>query len=77
MLAVKGLYINGNIKLVENIPIIKQQEVIVTFLDSSIQETLEEKIDINSFNFFNAQNKLKKYKGDLCKSLLEESRTEL
>jgi hypothetical protein len=74
MLAVRGLYINGNIKLIEDVPIIKKQEVIVTFLDSFIQENYEEKIDINSFNFFNAQNQLKKFKGDLCKSLIEERR---
>ena len=79
MIAVKGLYKDGNIKLSKNIQYNKEIEVIVTFLDD---ENKDDKYDdsilnIDDFSFNRAQNILKEYKGDISDALLEERRSYL
>lgn len=76
MLAVKGIYENGDIKLIENININTKQQVIVTFLDEEDKNNLK-KIDFKTFNFLKAQKKLENYKGEFCDALIEERREEL
>ena len=51
MLSVKGIYENGQVRLLEPIPSEKRAKVIVTVLEESDHEEREEKeVDVNLFD---------------------------
>lgn len=71
MLAVRGVYENGEIKLKEKVSISGEIPVIVTFLeDIEMQEP--QKPDINKFSFKRSKEILKDYKGSLSDAVIEE-----
>ena len=88
MLALRGIYKNGFIKLDNPINIDKPLRVIVTFIDEKIQlnyqpdEKNNEKekkkiIDINKFSFLQSIEASKDFKGSFSDSLTEERNLEL
>ena len=88
MLALRGIYKNGFIKLDNPINIDKPLRVIVTFIDEKIQlnyqpdEKNNEKekkkiIDINKFSFLQSIEASKNFKGSFSDSLTEERNLEL
>lgn len=88
MLALRGIYKNGFIKLDNPINIDKPLKVIVTFIDEKIQlnyqsdkennEKQKKKIiDINKFSFLQSIEASKDFKGSFSDSLTEERNLEL
>jgi hypothetical protein len=71
MLAVKGIYQNGQLILEEPVPFIKPVAVIVTFLE---EQPLPPKIDLAHFSFSQSRELLKEVKSSLSDTLIEERR---
>ena len=88
MLALRGIYENGVLKLENSIIVNKPLKVIVTFIDEDIQNNYElidkkksEKkkkiIDINKFSFIQSIEASKDFTGSFSDALIEERRAEL
>ena len=88
MLALRGTYENGIIKLINPINVNKPLKVIVTFIDEDIEinyKLIEENIkkskkktiDINKFSFSQSFEASKDFKGSFSNALIEERREEL
>jgi len=85
MLALKGTYKNGFIKLDNPIEFDKPLKVIVTFIDEQIKfeyqlnitKSKEKSIDLNKFSFMQSIEASRDFKGSFSESLIEERRTEL
>ncbi|MCH8318163.1 MAG: hypothetical protein IIA88_06655 [Bacteroidetes bacterium] len=79
MLAIKGIYQNGNVKLLDKVPFKKEVKVIVTFLpeeDKKQKKHRKGKLDLNDFNFFKSMEASKGIKGSLSDLIIEERRSE-
>ncbi|MEA1973624.1 MAG: hypothetical protein U9N34_10110 [Candidatus Cloacimonadota bacterium] len=76
MLAIRGIFDNGKIKLSEKVNFSKPLKVIVTFLED-IQEEKEGLIDLNKYSFIKSQKVLKDFKGSLSDTVIAERRIEL
>ena len=76
MLAIRGVFDNGIIKLNEKVNYSKPLKVIVTFLEE-IREDKNESIDLNKFSFFKSQEVLKNLKSSLSDAVIEERKIEL
>ncbi len=76
MLAVKGIYKDGNIILNEKVDTDKPVEVIITFLDE-IESPSEKKLDISNFSFNKSRELLKNLKSSLSQEIIEERRSEI
>jgi hypothetical protein len=74
MLAVKGVYENGEIKLKEKVSISGEIPVIITFLEDIEKQEIQ-KPDINKFSFKRSKELLKDYKGSLSDAVIEERRS--
>ena len=85
MLALKGTYQNGFIKLDNPIKFDKPLKVIITFIDEQIKfeyqlninKTKDKTIDLNSFSFMQSIEASKDFKGSFSDSIIEERRSEL
>lgn len=71
MLAVKGIYQNGQFILEEPIPFIEPVAVIVTFLE---EQSLPQTIDLAHFSFSQSRELLKEVKSSLSDALIAERR---
>lgn len=71
MLAVKGIYQNGQLILEEPVPFIEPIAVIVTFLE---EKPLPKKIELAHFSFNQSRELLKEIKSSLSDALIEERR---
>ncbi len=76
MLAIKGVYENGEIELKEKPDTNGRIPVIVTFLDE-IDDKETKKLDLDKFSFNRSRTILKDYKGSLSDALIEERRSHL
>ena len=76
MLAIKGTYDNGKIKLQEKVAASKPVSVIVTFLED-IKDEHVARFDANKFSFGKARKILKNYQGSLSDAVIEERRSAL
>ena len=76
MLAIRGVFDNGKLKLNEKVNFSKPLKVIVTFLEE-IQEDKDELIDLKKFSFLKSQKVLKDFKGSLSDTIIAERRIEL
>lgn len=76
MLAVKGTYEKGAIKLQEKITATKPVPVIVTFLED-IKVVEGTKFDAKNFSFDKAKKILKGYRGSLSEAVIEERKISL
>ena len=79
MIAVKGIYQNGIVKLLDKVPFKKEVKVIITFLPEEDKKQKKErkgKLDLNDFNFFKSMEASKGIKGSVCDALIEERRSE-
>ena len=85
MLALRGTYQNGFIKLENPIDIDKPLKVIITFIDEEIQLNYQlnvnkqekKTIDINKFSFLQSIEASKDFQGSFSDSLIDERRSEL
>ncbi len=73
MLTIKGIYENGEVKLLTPVLAKKKIDVIITFLEDVKLEN-ERKLDFSKFSFDKARNLLKDYKGNLSDAIIEERR---
>jgi len=79
MIAVKGIYQNGIVKLLDKVPFKKEVKVIVTFMpedDKRQKRNRKGKLDLNDFNFFKSMEVSKHCKGSLSDAIIEERRSE-
>jgi hypothetical protein len=76
MLALKGVYENGSVTIPSPVPVQKRMAVIVTFLEE-IDETVGDKIDLNSFSFAQSRDLLKNFHGSCADAVIEERRAAL
>ncbi len=82
MLALKGTYYNGNLKLEKEIKTKKPLKVIITFIEAKALSTEdkrkeEKKLKVSDFSFLEAQNLLKNFKGSLSQTVIEERKSSL
>jgi len=73
MLALEGIYQEGQLILKESVVFAKPVKVIVTFLEEPDSIT-EKKIDLTQFSFARARMLSKEIKGALSDVLIEERR---
>jgi hypothetical protein len=71
MLAIRGIFDKGKVKLEKQVNFSKPLKVIVTFLDD-INEENDELIDLNKFSFLKSQEVLKNLKSSLSEAVIEE-----
>jgi hypothetical protein len=76
MIAIKGTYENGVIRLDKKIQANKSVKVIVTFLDEEVQND-SKRLSIKDFSFQRARDKSKKYKGSLSDAVIEDRKSEI
>lgn len=76
MIAIKGTYENGVIKLDKKIQAKKSVNVIVTFLDEDVQND-SKRLSINDFSFQRARDKSERYKGSLSDAVIEDRKNEI
>lgn len=77
MLAEKGIYENGEIKLDKKPDISKDVAVIVTFLEDSDMDTIKKepkKLNLDTFSFKRSREILKNFQGSLSDAVIEERR---
>ena len=76
MIAVKGTYENGVVRLEKKIRAKRTRKVIVTFLD---EETTDEpkRLKLGDFSFLKAREKSKGINGSLAETIIEERKNEL
>ena len=78
MLAVKGIYQNGQLILKEKVPFTEPITVIVTFLDEPEPKKLTaKKLDFAQFSFAQSRGILQNVKSSLSDALIEERRSAL
>ncbi len=75
MLAVRGIFDDGIVKLNQKVNFLKPTKVIVTFIDDIREE--RNPIDLNKFSFFESQKVLKNLKSSLSDAIIEERQIEL
>ncbi|MDQ2863687.1 MAG: hypothetical protein M3R50_08605 [Bacteroidota bacterium] len=76
MVAVRGTYQNGFVKLEKDYPSDNPVKVIVTFLEEA--QTIPEKvIDLSDFSFSKSQKNLENFNGSLSSAVIEDRRMEL
>ncbi len=76
MLAVKGTYQNGEVRLEQKIITDKPIPVIVTFIDD-IDNIEDKQFNPESVSFKQAREILSEYKGSLSDAVIEERRKDL
>jgi len=76
MLAIKGIYENGQVILQKKPKRNKRMKVIVTFLEEIDKQKLR-KIDLSKFTFKRSREILKNYTGSLSDVVIEERRSDL
>ncbi len=71
MLAVKGIYQNGQFILEEAVPFVEPVAVIVTFLE---EQPFPQQVKLAHFSFSQSRELLKEVKSSLSDALIEERR---
>lgn len=74
MLALKGVYENGIVKLEKPLKSGRRREVIVTFLEEASQEKT---LSIDDFSFKRTRKKTSKYNFSLSEAVIEERKEEI
>jgi hypothetical protein len=76
MIAIKGTYENGVIRLDKKMQAKKPVKVIVTFLDEEVQND-SRRLSLNDFSFQRARDKSKRFKGSLSDAVIEDRKNEI
>ena len=74
MVAIAGIYQNGQLKLTREYSSKEPVKVIVTFLDE-VEEQDEQTLRFSDFSFAESRKALENYKGSFSDSVIEERRT--
>jgi len=80
MQAIKGVYEDGQIKLIDPFPVKFEKKLDVLIIIPEIQTPLNKtnkKIKPNNFSFKRSREALKDYKGNLSNAVIEERRSYL
>lgn len=76
MIAVNGVYENGEVRLDRRIRAKNKMKVIVTFLDEELSNE-PKRLKIEDFSFLESREKSKRYTGSLSDAVVEERRSDL
>ena len=76
MVAVRGIYQNGYVKLDKELSFNNPVEVIVTFLEED-EVPLKKRLMLSDFSFAESQEALKDYKGSFSDTVIEERRNDI
>lgn len=76
MVAVRGTYQNGVIKLEKEYPSDNPVKVIVTFLEE-VHAAPDEALELSDFSFSKSQKNLESFKGSLSNVVIEDRRMEI
>ncbi|HYX08340.1 MAG TPA: hypothetical protein VE912_16535, partial [Bacteroidales bacterium] len=76
MIAVKGIYENGIVRLDRRIKAKRSMKVIVTFLDDETQDD-SKRLTTKDFSFLKSREDSKRYKGSLSDSVIEDRKEEI
>lgn len=71
MLALKGVYENGNVTLSRRAPVNGRVDVVVTFLEE-IEEPVAKNLNTHAFSFAKSREILRNFKGSLSEEVLME-----
>ena len=76
MLALRGVYENGNVTLNRLVPVNGRVDVVVTFLEE-IEEPVTKNLNTHAFSFAKSREILRDFKGSLSEEVLMERRNEI
>ncbi len=76
MVAVRGTYQNGYVKLDKELPFNNPMKVIVTFLEE-VETPSEKRLTLSDFSFAESQKALEDYTGSFSETVIEERRSSL
>jgi hypothetical protein len=76
MIAVKGIYENGVVRLEKKILTKRSIKVIVTFLEEELSADTK-RLSPKDFSFQKSREKSKRYKGSLSEAVIEDRKAEL
>lgn len=76
MVAVRGIYQNGQVKLDKEVTFTDPVDVIITFLEEEKKET-GKRLTLEDFSFAKSQKDLENYTGSFSDTVIEERRTSL
>jgi len=76
MIAVRGTYQNGVVRLEKDYPSDNPVKVIVTFLED-VQTIPEKEVELSEFSFSKSQKNLENFTGSLSSVVIEDRRMEL
>jgi len=76
MLALKGVYENGNVTLNRRAPVNRRVDVVITFLEE-IEEPVAKKLNTHAFSFAKSREILRDFNGSLSEEVLMERRNEI
>ncbi len=75
MIALKGTYENGKVKLDGEGPAMKKTAVIVTFLEEFSNGDDKERLKFEDFSFRASREQTNRFKGSISDSIIEERRS--
>jgi hypothetical protein len=77
LVAVEGVYQNGQVYLNDKVPFENETKVIVTFLDDPIIKSKAKRLTLDDFSFRKTREALKGYKGSFSDAVIKERRESL
>jgi hypothetical protein len=77
LVAVEGVYQNGQVYLNDKVPFENDTKVIVTFLEDPTTASKHKRLTMNDFSFRKTREALKNYAGSLSDEVIRERREAL
>ena len=77
LVAVEGVYQNGQVYLNDKVPFENETKVIVTFLEDPAMKPKHKRLTLANFSFSKTREALKDYKGSFSDEVIKERRESL
>ena len=77
LVAVEGIYHNGQVHLNDKVPFDHETKVIVTFLEDPVTKLKTKRLTFNDFSFRKTREALSNYKGSFSDAVIKERRESL
>ncbi|SOD91744.1 hypothetical protein [Spirosoma fluviale] len=77
LVAVEGIYQNGQVYLHDKVPFENETKVIVTFLEDPTKKPESKRLTMNNFSFRKPRDVLKDHKGSLSDEVIKKRRESL
>ena len=77
LIAVEGVYQNGQVRLNDKVPFENETKVIVTFLEDPVAPSAAKRLTLDDFSFKKTRKALKSYKGFFSDTVAKERREAL